>query len=208
MATESELKYRIESVAAGQEILKSRFIQRICVPGSSEEIQMKAVYYDDSEGLLSSNKIGYRIRKEGNRYVATVKYAALHTGDGFSRRYEYNVDVDGEEANPKIFCGVIEDKNIAKLFGDIKPEKMFTTEFVRDLVLVNYKASVIEVSFDSGSIYSEKSTSSLPICELECELKSGSEAELTDFGAALVDEFGLTALNDSKLKRGLQLIKK
>ncbi len=206
MATESELKYRIDSANAGQEILNSRFIEIRSVPNSGNQIQMKAVYYDDSEGLLSSKKIGYRIRKEGNSYVATVKYANLHTDNGFSRRYEYNVEIENENADPTIFCDVIEDKNIAKLFGKISPKKLFTTEFVRTLVLVNYKASVIEVSFDYGSIYAPGCASSLPICELECELKSGTESDLTDFGAALIDEFGLTALNESKLKRGLQLI--
>ena len=205
MSTEIELKYTLESPARGREILNSSLINELCVPGSRSCFNMRAVYYDDKERTLTSKGIGYRIRKENDQFIATVKWNSRIDQSGFSKRCEYNAAVKGEVPDPFSFKDIIQEKEYADLICGIKPEPLFTTEFTRELVLVNYRNSVIEAAFDSGKISAEN-TAAVPICELEFELKSGSEEELTEFGQIVSGHFALEPLNDSKLKRGLELI--
>ena len=70
---------------------------------------------------------------------------------------------------------------------------------------VVFGSSVIEAAFDEGIITDGKDRQ-IPICELECELKEGNEADLSAFGELLAETFSLAPLSDSKLKRGLSLL--
>lgn len=205
MSTEIELKYKAESPAAGRAILNSDFINDISIPDSRGSLDMRAVYYDDKDRTLASNGIGCRIRKENDRFIATAKWNSRKDRSGLSKRSEYNAEVKSEAPDFSVFKGIIREKEYEELITGIHPETLFTTEFRRELVLVKYKNSIIEAAFDSGNIQAG-SKASLPICELEFELKSGSEKELQEFGRVISEKFSLEPLNVSKLKRGLRLI--
>ncbi|MDO4481477.1 MAG: CYTH domain-containing protein [Bacillota bacterium] len=205
MSTEIELKYKAESPAAGKSLLNSSFINEISISDSRDFLDMRAVYYDDRNRTLTSGGIGCRIRNENGRFIATVKWNSAKDSSGFSKRCEYNAEVKSEYPDFSVFKEIIQEKEFADLITQIRPEALFVTEFRRELVLVNYRNSIIEAAFDCGNIISE-SGASLPICELEFELKSGSEEELQEFGRIVSEKFSLTPLNVSKLKRGLDLI--
>lgn len=209
MNTETELKYALESQKQGEDILKDNFLKEITVPNSSKVIDMKAVYYDDKDGSLAAHRIGYRVRKENDEYIATVKYSDKAGSDGLSRRHEYNIPVDGTYPKPEIFYPVIEDRTRAELFKSLVPEELFTASVLRTLVVVKHGSSEIEIAFDSGRITSEKVPGRFSeICELECELKSGNEEDLLSFGKVLREKFSLSPLDESKMSRGLSLISK
>ena len=209
---EVELKYSLLSPGAGEAILA-------CLTGydgfqqnSRKTLEMRAVYYDDSERTLASAGIGYRVRKENETYIATVKWTDSETGNGLSRRREYNVPVSGENPEPAVFAERLPEKRIREIFRELTAVPLFVTSVRRELAVVQYKGALIEVAFDRGEISSSfhgkgaAGVRPLPIRELECELKSGEERDLTEFGRGLQRKFGLEPLNDSKMKRGLELI--
>ncbi len=222
MSTETELKYSAVPGIFTDRILCSDMISSGVIENSHSVIDMKAVYYDDAAKTLAGNGIGFRIRKENSQIIATVKYTdeSGHTGrsyhesaEGLSRRSEYNLPADNENADPTMFAGIIPNRRVTDILCGLSLIPQFTTEFKRELVHVKYKKSVIELSYDCGLIYSTSASrdsedvrSSLSISEIECELKSGNEADLLEFGDVLASEFDLSPLNDSKLKRGLSLL--
>lgn len=205
MSTETELKYSVASFEAGQKILESDFLKKYEIPEGKDTLKMKAIYFDDASRTLASHGIGYRIRKENEQYVATIKWGSEKEENGLSKRFEYNLQVDSEEPTLEAFKESIADKKINELLQSIELVPMFITEFTREVLLIEYKNSVIELAFDFGKIIG-KSNSTLPICELELELKSGEEEALKELGERACLYFSLTPLNDSKLKRGLTLI--
>ena len=205
MSKEIELKYNLTSPALGQEILQSSFMKKYALKDSRHSISMKAVYYDDENLTLTSKKIGYRIRKENDSFVATVKWTQKQDDRGLSVRHEYNIDISDEKADPSIFKNVIHDPDTISALCSIDPVPLFITEFNREIINVAFGSSIIETAFDEGVITNGKDRQ-IPICELESELKEGNEADLTAFGELLADAFSLAPLSDSKLKRGLSLI--
>lgn len=207
MNTETELKYALESEEQGEKILRDDFFSDIIIPNSKRTIDMKAVYYDDSERSLAAKRIGYRVRKENDEYIATVKYSDKAGTDGLSRRYEYNIPVQDTAPHPEIFYDVVEDRQRAEILKSVIPEELFTAAVFRTLMVVRFGESEIEIAFDKGKITSEKAPGRLvPICELECELKSGNEDDLIEFGKVIKGKFSLSALDESKMSRGLGLI--
>ncbi|MBR6700476.1 MAG: CYTH domain-containing protein [Firmicutes bacterium] len=205
MSKEIELKYKLSSPALGREILQSSFVNENALSDSQRRISMRAVYYDDEKLTLTKEKIGYRVRKENDSFVATVKWTQKQDDKGLSVRHEYNIDISEEKADPAIFKDTIEDPYIASILCGIDPKPLFITEFNRELMEVVFGSSVIEAAFDEGIITDGKDRQ-IPICELECELKEGNEADLSAFGELLAETFSLAPLSDSKLKRGLSLL--
>ncbi|MBQ4339918.1 MAG: CYTH domain-containing protein [Firmicutes bacterium] len=205
MSKEIELKYKLSSPALGREILKSDFLSALLLKNNSRTVSMRAVYYDDKHLTLTSKKIGYRVRKENDQFVATVKWTQAQDDKGLSVRHEYNIDVSEEKADPAVFKDVIKDPDVASILCSIDPIPLFITDFKRELIEVIFGDAVIEVAFDNGSITAGENNS-LPICELECELKIGEEEHLVAFGNMLSEKFHLAPLSDSKLKRGLSLL--
>ncbi len=63
---------------------------------SDEEIEMHAVYFDTEDRRLYREGMAFRVRKEGNKLVATLKWNGT-SEDGMHKREEINVPVDDEE---------------------------------------------------------------------------------------------------------------
>lgn len=207
MNTETELKYALASHEQGEHILACDYLKDIILPGSSTVIDMEAIYYDDIEGSLASKRIGYRVRRENDEYIATVKYSDISGSDGLSRRYEYNIPVNDTVPHPEMFQSIVEDRERAEILKSVVPVELFTTSVIRTIAVVKYGDSEIEMAFDRGKITSKRVPGKhSEICELECELKSGNETDLISFGDILRNEFNLSPLDESKMSRGLSLI--
>ena len=88
------------------------------------------------------------------------------------------------------------------LVGDRPLAAQFETIIKRRTILVERGRSQIEVAFDEGSI--AIADQSLPLTEIELELKSGDEPALYDLAMSLADELPLRLDFVSKGERGFQ----
>ena len=76
-------------------------------------------------------------------------------------------------------------------------------DFTRHAYQLAYRACTCELSLDSGNM--RRIGRSAPICEMELELKTGSEADFDALALTLQDAFSLQPQPLSKLARMMQL---
>ena len=186
------------------------------------QIPMEALYYDTWDKSLRDKRLTYRIRKEGDEYVLTIKYGrgSDKAKSGLHKREEINIPVNADFLK-KPGIDVLEDTPIYKEFDKavggqysddlgvmlpvkkLLPEiKMVYTRLEVDVDLEEGGTAIL--SYDLGKI--EAGGKETPISEVEIELSEGSEEELTAFGQKIIDKYGLEPLNKSKYARGLKLL--
>ena len=190
MGREFELKYAVKSVAVLEKILE--YIGR-----TAEEIRMATTYYDTADGALSARKWTLRLRKENDDFVVTFKTA----GDGKTRgEWEYNADSVEFAATTLVDLGAPQE--LEELLADgVQP--VCGAEFTRRTVLLELGGTVAELALDSGRLF--RGEKEMPLCEMEVELKDGSEAAVRQFAENLAEKFGLVEEPRSKFVRAVNL---
>ena len=206
---EIELKYAIPDKNIAEDIWQDSCLADMGEPVSKEQLTFKAAYFDTEDGILASNDIAFRVRIEGSRSVASLKWGgksegALHT------REEINVPIDGEAClimpDPAIFKESEIGLQMMKLIEEKPLASVMETGFLRRRMRVDTGGSIVEVSIDTGDIMTD--AGSQPICELELELFSGSQDDLVELGKKLSARYSLLPEERSKYARGLALIGK
>ena len=167
--------------------------------------KLYSIYYDTPDFYLKKHGIAFRLRRNGKRWIQTIKDKGQISAGLFQHR-EFEVLV--KNAQPD-YTKII-DPELKKLFNSptlsqqIQP--IFTTQFIRKTRLLHLKdGSKIEFCLDRGKISTDHS--SIPLCEIELELKSGNATHLYQFALALqkVYPFSLRLENISKAERGYTL---
>ena len=164
----------------------------------------EAFYYDTPHFLLQKNGYAFRIRHEGQDWVATVKSDLLTSG-GLSEREEWNEKVTGPEPSSQPFAGTNVGDRLALILGEEKLQLLFSTRFSRTTAyLLTDGGATVEMALDKGTIWS--GLAGIPISELELELKEGAPSELVKLAARIAGRWHLLPEVKSKFARGLELL--
>ena len=186
MGYEFELKFRAD------ESTLSALRQNVA--GEEKTYHMHTTYYDTPQGSLSAKTYTLRKRMENDTSVCTLKTPAK--GDG---RGEFEVICDTiEEALPKL-CKL---SGLNELEG-ITVQAVCGAKFTRIAKTFSWQGTTMELALDKGELYGGGRT--LPIFEVEIELKEGLEETVRAFGAFLSAAYGLVPEKASKFRRGLAL---
>ena len=167
-------------------------------------LEMEAMYYDTADNLIARCHGGLRLRRENETRVVCLKLAA-ESGFGGARkaREEYectapdirtgiqNLPASGA---PQDICDCLLQANLIELGR---------TAFTRFWFLLSYQGCTCELAFDYGKLTRNGRVG--PICEMELELKSGSEADFDALAVQLQQEFDLKPQPLSKLVRMMSL---
>lgn len=203
---EVELKYLIEEDIARERIFGDKHLAEIMDEGSEEEIEMRATYYDTDDMDLCKKEIAFRVRKENNCPVATLKWGGK-VESNLHMRGELNVTVDEEYAkNPTldIFKGSEIYDVIEEAMGDKSLTPLFEANCLRKQIRVDTGKSISVVSMDIGEIVTAKGNA--PIGEVEVELYSGDADDMIALGEELAAKYNLTKGTKSKFQVGLELL--
>lgn len=165
-------------------------------------IQMKAVYYDTEDGFFNAHKIAYRVRKENKSILATYKSGSINK-NGVFERVEINKKVKSVEPDITVFADETAVWEVVKSVKNVDLKPIVITDFVRHCGLLNWKNSQIEVALDLGTVWGKNNKN--PICELELELKKGSQTDLLNLKDELLHKFAIELSTVSKYKKGLIL---
>ncbi len=215
---EIELKYSVPADEA------EKILHDMSAKYGSElkSIPMEAVYYDTEDKALRERRLTYRIRREGDDNVLTIKYGrGSDKGiSGLHKREEINVPVPADFIE-KPGIDVLDDTPVYKEFdkavggqysddfGIMLPLKplipVMTMKFLRKELMVTLDSGGKAIlSYDEGNITAGNKNSA--ISELEIELFEGNEEELAGFGEKLAEKYAIEPLNKSKYARGLKLL--
>ena len=167
-------------------------------------IRLQAAYVDTPERLLAQAGLALRVRREGRRWVQTIKGAS---DDGMTR-LEHNVPQGAgtvaPAADPALHAGTpAGDKLLALL--DAHPGTVLSVLFGTNILRrtrVQRVATLgtVELAFDEGSIHAGNARTG--VCELEIELLGGSPMAVIETARRWLPRYGLWLDTRSKAERG------
>lgn len=195
-----EIEIKFQTDPAGlQRALSSGFL---AAASKGQTQKLRSIYFDTSSGELRKNGIVLRIRKkEKGSPVLTVKSASAPANGPFLR---YEIEVLSPTLRPNLS---LLDKTTADglkgIIGKRPLRPQFKTQIKRRIVLLDSGRSKIEVALDDGRVVAGKK--SVPLREIELELKEGDETDLYDLAAALASELPLQLDFVSKGERGSRI---
>lgn len=159
------------------------------------------IYFDTPDRKLAVLRIGLRLRKDGRRWLQTVKSGGS-AQSGLHQRDEIEFAVAGKALEWAQLSGTVIGAVLSPLAQRLTPH--FRTLFTRDIRLLRGPSGAeIELAIDQGEIIA--GTRRAPICEVELELKSGLVDDLFEIALDLAERHPLVLCNRSKAERGNEL---
>ncbi len=207
---EVELKYKIPDKAIVDKIWNDEYVSMVSEENSREDILMKAAYFDTEDRILSQNDIAFRVRMEGSRIVASLKWNDKDLCiSGLHMRDEINVPMNDDTCfispSPEIFKESSEGRDLLEVVENSPLLNVMEMTFVRKRVRLDDGNCICELSLDEGKIVCDFAES--PISEMEIELFTGEQEDLIKIGDRLAGKYGLEPENESKYARGLNLLR-
>ena len=188
MGREFELKYA--ATEASQASIRGSY-------GPWQEIRMETTYFDTADSALSARHMTLRLRRENDETVCTLK---TPLPDGSRGEWEcHAADIgDGIRAliamgAPKILAGLT--------INGVSPN--CGARFTRLAAQIPTADGMAELALDSGVLLGGGKEMSL--CEVEIELKSGSETSAVALAQHLAAQYGLKEEPKSKFRRAMEL---
>ncbi|MCR6479012.1 CYTH and CHAD domain-containing protein [Variovorax sp. ZS18.2.2] len=185
--------------------------------GAVVRTRLQARYFDTADQALAAEGIVLRLRKEGRRWVQTVKA----TGDNALHRLEHNVDLGTAAASPAIdpqrHQGTPVGDRLAKVLAAsgaaplVERQSTDIVRLTRDVRVTGPGGAVVEMALDVGKVVAYAGTADQcesPVCELELELKRGDVQGLVSLARRWSQQHGLWFSTVSKAERGARLLAK
>ncbi len=206
MSNEIELKFQINQSDIEQ--LQNYLNQWVCCDEAEfssqqhlvSQLNLTNTYYDTEDHFLRLNGCGLRIRttetEQSKCFEITLKSKGNSVG-GLHERIEINQPLP----NDKLDLSVLPKEALPNGLTQLRP--LFTTNFKRQTWLISFANSEIEVALDLGQITSNGQ--SMPIQEVELEIKQGNKQDLLNFAIEL-SRFNLHLFSQSKASRGYRLL--
>ena len=206
---EIELKYRIDSVEQYENLLKDAWIAAHAESEEPEIVRMKAAYFDTEDMTLIRHNIAFRIRSEGERTLATLKWREDDDGiGGLYIRSEINIPVTDKTCffapDPAIFKESSEGKDLLDILENKPLINIIDMIFTRKSFRIDYEKSILELSLDEGVIVA--GARSIQFRELEIEIYSGNKNDLLAVGKQIADKYSLEPELKTKFARGIELL--
>jgi len=197
--TEIELKFLVP--AAARVALLAEMSRGSATP---QRISLAAMYLDTSDRRLAKSGIAWRLRREGRRWVQTLKSG----GANALERFEHEVTRPDASHEAALHAGSATGDKLVALLRDAAAEGTelgvrFQTEMRRTSRKLRVRGAVVEVAFDEGRVLSQEANQR--IREVEFELVSGSAAAMLALAERWRKRFGLLLEPRSKAARGDRL---
>lgn len=195
---ETELKLRFRR--SDLETLR----QKSCISNAlnvATSQQLQSIYFDSEDRLLLRHGVVLRVRRDGDRFVQTVK-ATGRDGDWLNRS-----EWEHETASNKLDLAALMESPLGSLLADAAQESLkpiFETRVKRIKCLLDLPGTSIEVAIDQGEIVAGDKR--MPIAEIELELKRGYLAEVFKLAREIGAAVPLEIEAKSKSERGYDLV--
>jgi len=166
-----EIEIKFELTPASLRDFKKIPLLRRVKPIAKGESQV-FVYFDTESQKLRKKGLMPRVRRQGRHYTQTIK--AIGSGGNFARD-EWETEIAGSDPDLDEVDGTaLEPVLTKKLRRGLRPA--FETRVNRTIYPLVANRHAVELTLDRGTI--ETGKRSLPLCEIELELKRGDAARL------------------------------
>jgi triphosphatase len=172
-----EVELKLETDLASIDLLNRA---PILATVDAEEQEQTSTYFDTPEQALRAAGLSLRVRKIGTRRIQTVK-AESRAAAGLFARPEWEMAIEGDQ--PVIDGYDTPLRTLIPTLGQKQIAAIFHIVVTRQKRLITQDGARIELVFDQGEIHADGRT--VPICELELELKAGPPAALFALARAL-----------------------
>jgi inorganic triphosphatase YgiF len=201
MASEIELKLRLPSNCVAR-VQRSALLKSLSISPSVTQ-NLYTIYYDTSNLDLRGNDIAFRLRRSGRHWIQSIKGGGSAAA-GLHQRYEWEASL----LKPQPDYTKISDPSLIRLFdnADLREQMrpLFITECKRRVRTLRLSGGgEAELCLDQGRIVA--GGASMPFCEIELELKSGSPLPLFQLALDLLHTIPFRLENVSKAERGYTL---
>jgi inorganic triphosphatase YgiF len=168
--------------------------------GRPRTTRLSTTYYDTPNGDLAAAGVALRVRREGKRWLQTVKGAGA-VAAGLHRRPEYEWPL----ASPRLDRAKLAHTPWRKLFAQNGAyRRVFATEVRRsEQPLAFADGTRAMLCVDVGEIRAGRRRA--PVSELEVELETGDPSRLFELASALAADLPLRVEPASKAARGYAL---
>ena len=192
MAIEYELKFRADQNALSA--IADAYSQY-----PSQQFQMATTYFDTPSGALSARHYTLRQRMENEISVCTLKTPAV----GYGRK-ELELNCDSIHTAIQRMCQMDVPADFPEMIQEgICP--VCSAAFHRTAITLELENATVELALDAGTLSGGNQT--IPLCEVEVELKSGQTSEADLFASMLMHQYSLVPETYSKFRRALALYK-
>lgn len=166
-------------------------------------VPMDAVYFDTTAGALHRAGITCRVRRERERWIATVQGVGTSAG-GLHQRPEWTV-VEEDKPSPQVFAGTEVGMMLSAAVGENTLLPLLETHsqrLKRELIWEDDGSGIL-IAADRGEICAGDGRA--PILELKLELTHGHPAALLELGSILAQDLPLLLDPQSRMHHGLVL---
>ncbi|MBX3607037.1 MAG: CYTH and CHAD domain-containing protein [Piscinibacter sp.] len=196
--TETELKFQVPSAR------RRGVAEAVAGRSGGTRQRLQAVYLDTEDRALARCGVALRLRREGRRWVQTLKAA----GSDRMQRLEHNVPRTGTTAapppvDPALHDGTPAGERLAAALReapDAVLRPLYRTDVHRLARTLRTRGGTLEIAFDEGHLLAGERR--LPVCELEIELLRGAPQAVLAQARRWVARHGLWLDVRSKAERG------
>ena len=202
---ETELKLHVPEAAR-------RAVDAAVAAAASRRTHLQAIYFDTPDLRLAAAGIALRLRKQGRRWVQTLKVGGPHA----MQRLEHNASLPEPKPvgsvpgiDPQRHAGTPGAQALALAIaardGEASPPlvERYRTDIWRRHRALRATGGVVELAFDQGEIVAEDRR--WPVCELEIELLRGQPGAVIDVAGRWLRRHGLWLDVRTKAERGERL---
>ena len=214
---QTEIEYCLCLPTEQQKAFAMHVTQLFPQASSSHTQDLLSIYYDTPELHLARQGLGLRLRRQGDTWVQTVKFVPATTSsssldndaEASSRGLHTRVEIEHVTATQALDLQHIEHAPMRDFLtsASIAPvlQPVFTTRIQRTQWHIPCpKNGMAELALDIGTI--ECNTHTMPVSEVEIELKQGALEALLPIVQTLQQELALSPQPYNKAERGYRLM--
>ena len=197
MAKECELKLALAPSAVSA-LAKLPFLQSL--KAYSKRTREVSVYFDTDQRTLQKSGLILRVRRIRKRYIQTIK--ATRNSDPIERD-EWENEIAAGTPDLTYASGTLLEPVVSKKFQkQLAP--VFETRISRTLYSFADESSEVALTIDRGTV--ETATHSMPICEIELELKRGSMAKVFELAREIAKSIPARVSLETKSEQGYHFV--
>tara|TARA_R110002096_G_scaffold316010_14_gene510414 strand:+ start:4488 stop:6074 length:1587 start_codon:yes stop_codon:yes gene_type:complete len=172
-----------------------------------EHCELASRYFDTPDCALNEEDVELRIRREGDRWIQTMKVAE-QPGDalGVYERMEYDAEVDDAELNLDLLPAQNGHGKLpvhkSKIQKKLQP--VFETKISRTLHDLEIQGDLVEMVVDEGEVSAGGKVTAL--CQIELELKRGRPETLYEVASQLAKQVPVRLGSPRKADVGYRLL--